>query len=37
MIQILAKSHSHNYPGLLGRFWSRKRLQKNSEIILKLI
>jgi len=34
---ILAKSHSHHYPGLLGHFRSRRALQKNSEIILKPI
>jgi len=34
---VLAKSHSHHYPGLVGRFWSRIGLQNNSEIILKLI
>jgi len=28
-----AKSHTHHFPGLLGRFPSKK----NSEIILKLI
>jgi len=33
----LAKSHSHNYPDLVGRFRSRSSLQNNSEIILKLI
>jgi len=32
-MDILVKSHSHHYPGLVGR----KRPSKNSEIILKLI
>jgi len=36
-MHILAKSHSHHYPGLLRRFRSRRGLQNNSEIILKLI
>jgi len=30
----LAKLHSHQYPGLLGRFRSRGGLQNNSENIL---
>jgi len=34
---ILAKSHSHHYPGILWHFRSRSDLQNNSEIILKLI
>jgi len=36
-IHILAKLHSHHYPGLLGRFRSRSGLQNNSAIVLKLI
>jgi len=32
----LAKTDSHHYPGLLGRFRSRSGLQ-NSEIILKFV
>jgi len=36
-IHILAKLHSHHYPGLLGRFRSRSGLQNNSDIVLKLI
>ena len=36
-IHILAKLHSHHYPGLLGRFRSRSGLQNNSGIVLKLI
>jgi len=36
-IHILAKSHSHHYPGLLKRFRSRSGLQNNSENILILI
>jgi len=36
-VHILAKLHSHHYPGLLGRFRSRRGLQNNSEIVLKLI
>jgi len=31
-----AKSYSHHYPGLLGRFGSRSGIQNNSEIIFKL-
>jgi len=36
-IHILAKLHSHHYPGLLGRLRSRSGLQNNSEINLRLI
>jgi len=36
-MHILAKSRSNHYTGFLRRFRSRSGLQKNSEIILKLI
>jgi len=36
-IHILAKLHSHRYSCLLGRLRSRRGLQNNSEIILRLI
>jgi len=36
-MHVLAKSHYRHYAGLLWQFWSRSGLQKNLEIILKLI
>jgi len=32
----LAKSHSHHYPGLLGRFRSRSSLQKIQKLFSNL-
>jgi len=36
-IDILAKSHSHRYSGLLARFRSRSGLHNKSEIIFKRV